>query len=188
LLIKDLYHGLIAPKMQVQRQDWDNLSDDVCYINPDHDAQARAGDHERGRQKKKTDLTEIEEEDVPDEDEWELGQKVVPRDSEPDGGENAATANDTEKAEDSGPSDEAMRKQWKTVMDERKKSRTCFQYRWHDEVCCTARSFKLGAPKAKPDHDKQMERWVSGWDLKGINDWISAMGECTEVAWKTPES
>ncbi|KAK9426182.1 hypothetical protein SUNI508_12543 [Seiridium unicorne] len=203
LLIKDLYQGLVAPKMQVQRQDWDNLSDDVCYINPDHNAQSRAGDHERGRQKKKNDLTDVEkdawkspehcarvceDEDVPDEDEWELKQKVVPRDPEPEDSENAATANDTEKAEDTGPSDEAMREQWKTAMNERKKSRTCFQYRWHDEVCCTARSFKLGAPKAKPDEDRRKERWVSGWDLKGINDWIDAMGECTEVAWKTPEA
>ncbi|KAK6074375.1 hypothetical protein SCUP234_04360 [Seiridium cupressi] len=203
LLIRDLYQGLVAPKMQVQRQDWDNLSDDVCYINPDHNAQSRAGDHERGRQKKKNDLTDVEkdawkspehcarvceDEDVPDEDEWELKQKVVPRDPEPEDSENAATANDTEKAEDTGPSDEAMREQWKTAMNERKKSRTCFQYRWHDEVCCTARSFKLGAPKAKPDEDRREERWVSGWDLKGINDWIDAMGECTEVAWKTPEA
>ncbi|KAH6652765.1 hypothetical protein BKA67DRAFT_659440 [Truncatella angustata] len=200
LLIKDLYHGLIAPKMQVQRHDWDNLSDDVCYISSDADAQARAGDHEKGRQKKGHEMTQVEkdawkspkhcarvceEEDVPDEDEWELKQKVVPRN--PEEVENAANASDTEKAEDSDASDEAMREQWKTMLNEHKKSRTCFQYRWHDEVCCTARSFKLGAPKSKPDEDKQKEQWVSGWDLKGINDWIDAMGECKEIAWKTPE-
>lgn len=188
--------------MQVQRQDWDNLSDDTCYISPDHEAQARAGDHERGRQKKKSDMSPAEkvawkspehcarvceEEDVPDEDDYDLTtQIIVPR--EPVDGDNAATASDTEKAEDSDASDETMREQWKTAMNERKKSRTCFQYRWRDEVCCTARSFKLGAPKAKPEHDRQKERWVSGWDLKGINDWISAMGECKEVAWKIPES
>ncbi|KAK6214242.1 hypothetical protein LQW54_004669 [Pestalotiopsis sp. IQ-011] len=200
LLIKDLYQGLIAPKMQVQRKDWDNLSDDVCYINPDASAQARADGHEKGRQKNKDELTAVEkeawkspdhcarvceDEDVPDDDEWELPpEQILARD--PTEEESAAVSSDTEKAEDTGPSDEAMREQWKTQIREKKKSRTCFQYRWHDEVCCTSRSFKLGAPKKKPGQDKSKERWVSGWDLKGINDWIEAVGEC-EVEWKTPE-
>lgn len=184
--------------MQVQRKDWDNLSDDVCYINPDPSAQERADGHERGRQK--SDLTAVEkeawkspdhcarvceDEDVPDDDEWELPpEQILARD--PTEEESAAVSSDTEKAEDTGPSDEAMREQWKTQIREKKKSRTCFQYRWHDEVCCTSRSFKLGAPKKKPGQDKSKERWVSGWDLKGINDWIEAVGEC-EVEWKTPE-
>lgn len=187
--------------MQVLRQDWDNLSDDVCYINPEPSAQARAGGHEKDRQKKKEEMTTIEmeawksaencarvceEEDVPDDDEWDPKQKTVPRG--PDNTESAATASDTEKAEDTGPSDEATREQRKQALNDRKKKRTCFQYRWHDEVCCTAKSFKLGAPKAKPSQDKPNERWTSGWDLKGINDWIDAMGECKEVAWKTPEA
>ncbi|KAI1850758.1 hypothetical protein JX266_004040 [Neoarthrinium moseri] len=203
LLIKDLYETLIAPNMQVKRQDWDNLSDDVCYINPDPAAQARADDHRKRRQKKESDMTDTEkvawkspencarvceEEDVPDEEDLIWGgsrQKIVPR--EPNSGEpSPALALDTEKAEDSDASDAAMREQWHRAMNEKKKSRTCFQYTWHDEQCCTAKSFKLGAPKAKSGNDKS--RWVSGWDLKGINDWIDAMGECTQVAWKKLEA
>jgi hypothetical protein len=200
-MIKDIYDALVGPKMTVQRQDWDNLSDDVCYINPDPDVQHRAEDHIRERQKKEEDMSDIEkvawksashcsrvceDEDVEDEDEWLAKQKVVPRVST-DPEKDAATAQDTEKAEDSGPSDAAAREQWHKTMSERKKNRTCFQWRWHDEQCCTARSFKMGAPKAKPEKsDNSKDKWVSGWDLKGINDWIDAMGEC-KVAWKTPE-
>ncbi|KAI0134219.1 hypothetical protein BJ170DRAFT_190808 [Xylariales sp. AK1849] len=204
LMMKDLYNALVSPKMQVQRQDWDNLSDDVCYINPDPAAQGQAEEDVRGRQKEAEEMTEVEkeawkspehcsrvceEEDAPDEEDWDATQpqKVVPRhNSHPEDDANAATAKDTEKAEDTGPSDAAARDQWHQALSEKKRNRTCFQYRWHNEQCCTARSFKLGAPKAKPDSDK--ERWVSGWDLKGINDWIGAMGECEEIAWTVPAS
>lgn len=199
LMIKDLYHGLIAPKMQVRRKDWDNLSDDVCYINPNIDVQLRTDSLLLDRQKKFEEQNEIEKEawkspehcsrvckdqDVPDE-ELEPGEKIVPRRDELT---DSATANDTEKAEDTGPSDAAARDAWHKEMLERKKNRTCFQYRWHDDVCCTSRSFKLGAPKSRPADDKPKARWTSGWDLKGINDWIEATGDCTKVAWKTPES
>ena len=202
-MIKDLFDALIAPKMQDVRHNWDNLSDDVCYINPDPAAQARAEGGLRDRQKKPEDMTHVEkeawkspehcakvcqEEDVPED--WELdvaAQKVVPRDPSRNG-EDAASANDTEKAEDTGPSDASARQAWHKAMAEKKRNRTCFQYRWHDEQCCTARSFKLGAPKSAPGEGNDRARWVSGWDLKGINDWIDATGECTKPNWKTPES
>ncbi|ORY59501.1 uncharacterized protein BCR38DRAFT_58439 [Pseudomassariella vexata] len=196
LLIKDLYHGLVAPKMHVSREDWDNLSDDVCYINPNPEVQQRADGHLRDRQKKPEDMNEVEKnawrspahcskvcqnEDVPDEDEYERLQHVVPR---KDDLQDSASADDTEKAEDTGPSDEAARDAWHKNMRERKRNRTCFQYRWHDEQCCTARSFKLGAPKTRPTDGNTSAKWASGWDLKGIKDWIDATGECTEPAWK----
>lgn len=33
LLLKDIYTHYFAPKMQATREDWDNLSDDVLYID-----------------------------------------------------------------------------------------------------------------------------------------------------------
>ncbi|KAI0179589.1 glycosyltransferase family 31 protein [Hypoxylon sp. FL1284] len=196
LMIKDLYDGLIRPKMQVSRQNWDNLSDDVCYLNPDPQAQQQADEHARGRQKKEEEMSEVEKEawksfencakvcesqDVPDEEEWEK-QGLFGRDDADSG-----AANDTETAEDTSPSDAAAREAWKKTMNEKKRNRSCFQYRWHDEVCCTARSFKLGAPKTEPDNSDPKAKWTSGWHLKGINDWIDAMGECTNPEWKTPD-
>ncbi|CAJ2502323.1 Uu.00g097170.m01.CDS01 [Anthostomella pinea] len=196
LMIKDLYHGLIAPKMQVMRENWDNLSDDVCYINPDPEAQERADGQARERQKNKDEMNEVEKEawkssencrkvcaseDVPDDEDWDRRRVMARRAGDP------ATANNTEIAEDTSPSDATARDTWKSLMNEKKRNRTCFQYRWHDEVCCTSRSFKLGAPKTPPGDDDVKAKWKSGWDLKGINDWIEAMGECKEPAWKTPE-
>ncbi|OTB16748.1 glycosyltransferase family 31 protein [Daldinia sp. EC12] len=145
LLIRDLYDGLIRPKMQVSRENWDNLSDDVCYLNPDPEAQQRADGHSRDRQKKGEDMNDIEKEAWKS---WENCAKVC---------------------------------------ESQDRNRSCFQYRWHDEVCCTAKSFKLGAPKMPPDNGDSKAKWVSGWHLKGINDWIDAMGECKKPAWKTPE-
>ncbi|KAI0384703.1 glycosyltransferase family 31 protein [Hypomontagnella monticulosa] len=33
---KDIFHEFIAPKLTTRRDDWDNLSEDVLYINSDH--------------------------------------------------------------------------------------------------------------------------------------------------------
>lgn len=70
---------------------------------------------------------------------------------------------------------------------EKQLNRNCFQYRWHEEVCCTSKSFKLGGPMEKPFDDNEKAKWTSGWYLEGIQAWIDAMGECTEPAWKVPE-
>ena len=45
----------------------------------------------------------------------------------------------------------------------------------------------MGEPKPKSVDDGLKLKWMSGWYLKGIQDWIDAMGECTAPAWKIPE-
>lgn len=182
-MIKDLYFGLVSRHIQDKRQDWDNLSDDVCYLNPDQAAQERATARERDRQRPLDQLTDAEKvawkspencakvcelEDVTDEEEDEI--KAYPR---------------TEHSEDTSFSDSADREARRKELDEKKRGRTCFQYRWHQEVCCTSKSFKLGSPMSKPSDKK--DRWVSGWHLKGIKDWIETADKCTEPAWKNPE-
>ncbi|KAI0017717.1 glycosyltransferase family 31 protein [Xylariomycetidae sp. FL0641] len=196
LMMKDLYHGLIAPKMQVSRENWDNLSDDVCYINPDPEAQERIDGQAKERSKVADEMNDVEKEawmswqncaqvcateDVSEEDEWDRHEAYERRHEGP------AMANNTEVAEDTSFSDAAAREARKKEMKEKKRNRTCFQYRWHDDVCCTSRSFKLGAPKAAPEEGRDKEKWMSGWHLKGIKDWIDAMGECEKPAWITPE-
>ncbi|KAI1812641.1 glycosyltransferase family 31 protein [Poronia punctata] len=156
LMIRDLYESLIAHKIQKTREDWDNGSDDVCYLNPDPEAQERADGQARDRQKKEDEMSEIEKQA------WKSPQdceKVCEYElTEADAGD-----------------------------EEKQLGRNCFQYRWHDEVCCTSRSFKFGQPKPEPTDDDTKTRWTSGWYIKGISDWINAMGECKEPAWKTPE-
>ncbi|KAI0534980.1 hypothetical protein GGR58DRAFT_480810 [Xylaria digitata] len=156
LMIKDLYDSLIAPKMKKTRENWDNASDDVCYINPDPDAQDRADGQARDRQRKQDEMSEVE--------------KVAWKSPE-----NCAKVCESEiSANDAGDKEKRL-------------NRNCFQYRWHDEVCCTSKSFKLGEPKSKPSDDNSKAKWTSGWYLEGIQDWIDAMGECTKPAWKIPE-
>ncbi|KAI0012692.1 glycosyltransferase family 31 protein [Xylariaceae sp. FL0662B] len=196
LLIRDIYDGLIKPKMQVSRENWDNLSDDVCYLNPDPEAQERADEQSRTRQKKENEMNEVEKEawrswencakvcaseDVPDEEDWERTEIMARQQGGTD------TANHVEDVEDTSPSDAVVRAIRKKSMDEKKRNRSCFQYRWNNEVCCTAKSFKLGAPKSSSQNNDHKGKWMSGWHLKGINDWIDAMGECKKPAWKTPE-
>ncbi|KAI0473248.1 glycosyltransferase family 31 protein [Xylariaceae sp. FL0804] len=195
LMMKDLYESLIKPKMQISREDWDNLSDDVCYVNPDPDAPT--DDWARERLRNMDEWNDVEKEawmspdhcakvcasdDTPDEEEWEIDEAFGHRRHE------VAAANDTEAAEDSSPSDAAAREARKKLMREKKLSRTCFQHRWHNDICCTSRSFKLGGPKTAPENPDSKSKWSSGWYLKGIDDWIRAMGECEVPTWKMPES
>lgn len=196
LMIRDLYETFMAPKMQVSRSDWDNLSDDTCYVNPDPEAQERAEGFERDRQKEESEMSDIEKEawkswencakvcqsEIPEDDEIEFDAGIWGRNDD-----SPATASDTNAAEDTSPSDQSLREARQRELTEKRKNRQCFQYRWHEEVCCTSRSFKLGGPKAKPESGYNKHRWMSGWHLKGINDWIDAMGECKEPAWKEPE-
>ncbi|KAI1341363.1 hypothetical protein F5Y15DRAFT_354355 [Xylariaceae sp. FL0016] len=195
LMMKDLYNSLVRPHMQVLRENWDNLSDDVCYLNPDPAAQENVDGSLRDRMKDKGELNEFEteawsspescakicaSEDIADDEDWE--HRILARKEA-----NTATANNTENAGDTDPSDAFVREAWRNTMNEKKRNRTCFQYRWHDDVCCTSRSFKLGAPKASPGDGEEKARWISGWHLKGINDWIDAMGDCDGPTWTTPE-
>ncbi|KAI1424139.1 hypothetical protein F5Y12DRAFT_715670 [Xylaria sp. FL1777] len=156
LMIKDLYDSLIAPKMQKTRENWDNGSDDVCYINLDPDAQERADGHDRDRQKGEDEMSEIEK------NAWKSP-------------ENCAKVCESEMSEEDSDN------------KEKRLDRSCFQYSWHDEVCCTSKSFKLGEPKPKPKGVDSKAKWTSGWYMEGIQDWIDAMGECTKPAWKIPE-
>ncbi|KAI1820301.1 glycosyltransferase family 31 protein [Xylaria intraflava] len=157
LMMRDLYESLVAPKMQETRENWDNDSDDVCYINPDPAVQEHTDKSLRGRQKQEDEMSEVEKEA------WRSP-------------ENCAKVCESEIPEED--SDDI----------EKKLNRQCFQYRWHDEVCCTAKGFKLGKPKPKPSNENELRvKWISGWHMKGIHDWIDAMGECKEPAWKVPE-
>ncbi|KAI0141220.1 glycosyltransferase family 31 protein [Xylariaceae sp. FL1272] len=155
LMIKDLYESLIAPKMKDTRENWNNLSDDVCYLKPDKEAQDKADGHDKDRQRKEEDLSEVEK------NAWKSPEDCAKVCESEITGEDA---NDKQKNRD----------------------RKCFQYRWHDDVCCTSKSFKFGEPKAEPKDDSKT-KWTSGWYLKGIEDWIDAKGPCDKPAWKVPE-
>lgn len=61
-MIRDLYENLVAPGMRSYRENWDNLSGDSCYLNPDPEAHDRASEHAKAHEKKEGSQTEAEKE------------------------------------------------------------------------------------------------------------------------------
>lgn len=174
--IREMYYAFFAPKMVSYRKDWDNLSDDTCYIAPDEESQKKATGQQRDRQVKEGDKNVV--------------QKYAHNSP-------AACAKVCEAAGLDIPTEEFEKLETETdrgkliraKYDEKaggdvgfKKDRKCFQWRFQKNVCCTSKSFKLGKPKKeKNDGDK----WTSGWFVKGINDWIETKEECP-LDWRNP--
>lgn len=171
--IKDMYQAFFAPHLVEQRDDWSNLSDDVCFIGPDEVAQAEASDGEKGRQKPEKDKTVVERQAHHS---AEFCSKVCIADGiDISADEYWAMDNDSERFAliESRYDERAKDGNWN-------RDRHCFQWRYHKKVCCVHKSFKLGKPKKE---SKVEEKWTSGWFVKGINHWIDARGDC-EPEWK----
>lgn len=133
LLLKDIYTRYFAPKMQASREDWDNLSDDVLYIDRDSGRKWDAFELERAKK---------------------------------------------------GPMSQVERKAHKSFEDCRamcEAVESCFQFLYHDGLCASSLSFKLG----KPNRSEQSpaKRWKSGWIVPKINKWIERQGECKKPIW-----
>lgn len=58
--IREMYYAFFAPKMVQHRKDWDNLSDDTCYIAPDEESQNKAPRAAKDRQKKEEDKNVVQ--------------------------------------------------------------------------------------------------------------------------------
>lgn len=177
--IKEMYQAFMAPYLVSVRRDWDNMSDDTCYIGPDDSDQDRAGDKEKGRQKPQNDKSPVEKNahvspaacakvcesaglDISEEEFSQLGNEVE--------------------------RGHFIRDQYLRRVEEDKdgnfrRDRSCFQWKYQKGACCTSKNFKLGAPKREEDAEN---RFTSGWYSKGINDWIEAKGECEEPDWREP--
>ncbi|XDG03594.1 hypothetical protein ABKA04_003209 [Annulohypoxylon sp. FPYF3050] len=52
LRFKDIYHEFVAPKLKSKRNDWDNMSDDVVYLDPNRGERFLPWQRERDRLKK----------------------------------------------------------------------------------------------------------------------------------------
>lgn len=174
--IKDIYRSFMQPHLKKLRLDWDNLSDDTCYIGEDEEDQNRADKDARNRQVKEEDKNAIEKR-------AHTSPAACARVCESAGlgisdDEYNAIEHETERGNFVREKYEERRGD-----DEFTKDRNCFQWRYHKGACCTAKSFKLGKPRKENSSDK---KWTSGWFVKGIEDWIKARGECKSIAWKEP--
>lgn len=52
LRFKDIYHEFVAPKLKSRRNDWDNMSDDVVYLDPSRGEKYLPWQRERDRLRK----------------------------------------------------------------------------------------------------------------------------------------
>lgn len=176
--IKDIYHAFMSPHLVSLRPEWDNGSDDVCYIASDGESQDKADDKARDRQKPEHEKSFAEKK-------AHVSPAACAKVCE-------AAGLDISEEEYTGLTSDVERGQLihrkydgkvnSEKGDDFKRNRSCFQWNYHKGACCTSRSFKLGTPKRQSKDD---DKWTSGWFVKGINDWINARGEC-DVEWKNP--
>ncbi|OAQ73253.1 glycosyltransferase family 31 protein [Pochonia chlamydosporia 170] len=135
LRIKDLYHKFMGPELVEARPDWDNLSEDVYYLNKTRAAY----------------------------EDWELGR----------------AKNDDLSAEEA----EAYKS-----FDDCKKAclsmDNCFQFRYQNSICAVAHKFMHGKPVKKGDDDSK--RYMSGWNVKKIKEWIEEQADCDKKQFKWP--
>ena len=170
-----MYQAFFAPHLRDHRLDWDNFADDQCFISPDAAAQEAAGGHEKGRQKDELQKSLVEKR-------AHLSAAACAKVCEAAGLD--IPDEELEQFKDEAERDKHIREKYKEKVTDLEwaKGRRCFQWRYNKNVCCTASSFKLGKPKVESNKE---DRWMSGWFVDGINDWIKAKGDC-KPEWKTP--
>ncbi|EMT63694.1 hypothetical protein FOC4_g10013940 [Fusarium odoratissimum] len=171
--IREMYHQFWAPQLEAEHDEWDNLSDDVCYIGFGPEAQGKATDHQKGRQRKENEKNAIEQHAHRSKEHCAMVCEAENLDISEDDYYNLKDDKERNEMIRTRYSQKKGNKEWHT-------GRRCFQWRYHNNVCCIARSFKRGKPRKE---QKPEEKWTSGWFVQGINDWIDAKGDCTPK-WK----
>ncbi|KAF5621005.1 glycosyltransferase family 31 [Fusarium sp. NRRL 52700] len=171
--IREMYHQFWAPQLEAEHDEWDNLSDDACYIGFGPEAQGKATDHQKGRQKKENEKNAIEQHAHRSKEHCAMVCEAENLDISEDDYYNLKDDKERNEMIRSRYSQKKGDKEWHA-------GRRCFQWRYHNNVCCIARSFKRGKPRKE---QKPEEKWTSGWFVQGINDWIEAKGDCTPK-WK----
>lgn len=173
LQIKEMYEAFMAPNLVPRREQYDNLSDDVCYLGPDEVAQNEAGEHEKSRQKPESEKNPAERgaHHGPD----HCAAVCLSQGLDINEEQYNSLGSDSERYAllQSKYDEKSKDRQWNL-------ERQCFQWRYHKKACCIARSFKLGKPRTE---ERVEERWTSGWFIDGINKWIEGKGDC-KPAWK----
>ncbi|KAK0385076.1 hypothetical protein NLU13_7554 [Sarocladium strictum] len=177
IMIKDMYHTFFAPNLVPVREDWANLSGDRCYIAPDDNSQEKATEDERRMQVP-------EDRKSPVERHAHENVNACSRVCEAEG--LALSEEEYASLGTSGQNGDLLKSRYVEKSAENKqwhKERKCFQWTFGNGICCTAGSFRLGAPIKEEIPEN---RRTSGWFVQGINDWIEATGECRRGEWREP--
>ena len=173
-----MYEAFVAPHLVDLRLDWDNMSEDTCYIGPSGEEQENAGEAEKWHQMPEEQKNTVERR-------AHLSPATCSKVCEADGidipdNEYVSFGNEVERGH--FIQDRLEKKVFEDSSGDFRRSRSCFQWRYSHGVCCTSKSFKLGKPRREPGDAK----WTSGWFVRGIQDWVHESGNCNEVKWQTP--
>lgn len=57
----------------------------------------------------------------------------------------------------------------------------CFSWRWQNGLCGLSWTFRMGHPVKKAEQEK--DRFTSGWNIEGINKFISNNRNCGKAKW-----
>ena len=131
--IKDMYRTFFAPQLVSEREDWSNLSQDTCYIAPDEESQGRATEDERKKQAPEDEKNAVERHAHKDKTACSLV-------CEAEGLNLSVEEYEALETEQRG---ELVRKRYKEQSSKSRhwdEGRNCFQWRYRNGVCCTAKS------------------------------------------------
>lgn len=187
MVYKDLFEAFVANKLVDERAHWDNQADDICYADPDPSFRAKIDEKQKRRFKGEELMNAVERDAY-------KSRAHCARVCEYEGYMDAEVEVDDDELALMKQDADAPRPK-KTVLRYTKSTRSpldrrCFQWRYHQGICCTGRSFRLGAPRRDVEgnaRDDPESIWHSGWHLDYINKWIKAKGECEAPRWKVPD-
>ncbi|TWU70815.1 hypothetical protein ED733_001691 [Metarhizium rileyi] len=177
LQYRHLYHHFFRPHIAYFRKGWDNLSRGTCYVGPE--GQARVSDRIKTQQKPEAEKTIVE--------------KYAHRSAAACAKVCEAEGLDISDADFSSLQTETARGRFVREKYDKKAgsdilfhlNRRCFQWKYEKGVCFTSPTFTLGWPAGKPGRGTNDHEVTSGWFVKGINDWVDAMGNCA-LDWIEP--
>ncbi|KOS20337.1 hypothetical protein ESCO_006230 [Escovopsis weberi] len=186
--IKDIYEAFFAPRLVQYRTEWDNLSEDTCYIAPDEEAQKKADQSSKKKQleeKKKSFVEKNAHSSAAACAKVCESEGLIDDDSK--AGFKGLNADEYDKADTETARSKMIAAAYESKLKKDPgfgKKRKCFQWRYHrNGVCCTAKTFKHGVPKR--GKEKDVPEWTSGWFVRGIKEWTKQQGKCA-VEWKEP--
>ncbi|KAK9445609.1 glycosyltransferase family 31 [Metarhizium brunneum] len=174
---RHLYHQFFEPHMAYYRKNWDNLSSGTCYVGPDD--QDRVSDWIKSQQKPESEKNIVE--------------KYAHRSAAACAKVCEAEGLDIADSDFSSLLTETSRGKFVRAKYEEKAQRNtlfklnrrCFQWKYDNGVCFTSPTFTLGGPIQEAEEGKDGEVVTSGWFVKGIADWVDAMGNCA-LDWIEP--
>ncbi|OAL52482.1 hypothetical protein IQ07DRAFT_585652 [Pyrenochaeta sp. DS3sAY3a] len=202
-LYRDAFHEYVEPKIEAQKSDWDNLSQDTKIVAPQGRQQQIKEEEERSKKQKQeeTDKKEKEKEDEEqkkkqkeEEEERKKKQAITDKESlefqkaDSEDSDSSPDKKMKKRADKKEPLDwDKLAETFKDAGDNSERCQRaceqvddCLQWRYTtkgDGECHLGKVLRLGQ-KAEGD-----EKWTSGWLVERVKK-VAGEWECKEVSWR----